>query len=142
MSRFFSKNYSSLVPYVPGEQPKDLSSFVKLNTNESPFPPSDKALAYASENTRPFNLYSDPECVELRKVLAERLELEPDMLLMTNGSDEILNFAFMAFCDQAALDGDPPAAGFFDPHRGLFPGTRYDLHRQSQCADRGGAEPG
>ena len=45
-------------------------------------------------------LYSDTECVELRKTLAERLNVSPDELLMTNGSDEILNFAFMAFCDK------------------------------------------
>ena len=108
MSRFFSKNYSSLVPYVPGEQPKDLSSFVKLNTNESPFPPSDKALAYAAENTRPFNLYSDPECTELVKQLAKTYGVEPENVLCGNGSDEILYFAFAAFCsdDQPAMFAD------------------------------------
>ena len=99
MSRFFSEKYKSLKAYVPGEQPRD-QQYIKLNTNESPFPPHpDVAEAVRQESSR-LRLYSDPECVQLRKVLAERLELEPDMLLMTNGSDEILNFAFMAFCDQ------------------------------------------
>ena len=65
MSRFFSSRYSELVPYVPGEQPADLASFVKLNTNESPFPPSKAALSYAQEHARPSNLYSDPDANEL-----------------------------------------------------------------------------
>ena len=55
MSKFFSSKYSSLTPYVPGEQPSDLSEFIKLNTNESPFPPSKKAMDYALNNTRALN---------------------------------------------------------------------------------------
>ena len=50
MSRFFSARYDRLVPYTPGEQPKILN-LTKLNTNECPFPPSDKALAYAAAHT-------------------------------------------------------------------------------------------
>lgn len=99
MSRFFSSKYSALEPYTPGEQPQDMSRFVKLNTNESPFPPSQKAVDFALNNTRALNLYSDPNCVELTKKLADTYKVDPDMVLATNGSDEILNFAFMAFTD-------------------------------------------
>ena len=100
MSRFFSKKYEALKPYVPGEQPSD-GSYIKLNTNESPFLPSDAALGYAAEHVRTFNLYSDPDCTELKDILAQKLGLEKEDLVIGNGSDEILNFAFMAFCDDS-----------------------------------------
>ena len=99
MSRFFSSKYSALEPYVPGEQPSGMSEYVKLNTNESPFPPSATAKEYALRSTRALNLYSDPDSVELTKAIAETYGVERNMVLATNGSDEILNFAFMAFTD-------------------------------------------
>lgn len=99
MSRFFSEKYSTLVPYTPGEQPQD-RKYVKLNTNESPFPPS-KAVAEAVEKEAGrLQLYSDPECVALRKKAAEVFGVNDDEIIMTNGSDEVLNFAFMAFADE------------------------------------------
>ena len=99
MSRFFSSKYSNLEAYVPGEQPKDMK-YIKLNTNESPFPPSEKALEAARAEAGRLQLYSDPECTPLVKKAAEVFEISKDCILMTNGSDEILNFAFMAFCDR------------------------------------------
>lgn len=99
MSRFFSEKYSTLVPYTPGEQPQD-RKYVKLNTNESPFSPS-KAVAEAVEKeAEKLQLYSDPECVALRKKAAEVFGVNDDEIIMTNGSDEVLNFAFMAFADE------------------------------------------
>lgn len=98
MSRFFSEKYASLVPYVPGEQPKK-KQYIKLNTNESPFPPSPLAVSMAAQAAEHFELYSDPECSELVKTTCEQLDISKDEILFTNGSDEILNFAFMAFCD-------------------------------------------
>ena len=98
MSRFFSKKYKDLEPYTPGEQPKDMK-YIKLNTNESPFPPSKKAVEYASSEAEKYQLYSDPECDILVEKAAELFGVEKDCILFTNGSDEILNFAFMAFCD-------------------------------------------
>ena len=99
MSRFFSDKYMDLTPYTPGEQPRD-QQFVKLNTNENPYPPLPAVAKAVAEASGKLYLYSDTECTELRKALAKRLNVSTDELLMTNGSDEILNFAFMAFCDK------------------------------------------
>ena len=114
MSRFFSNKYKNLTPYTPGEQPKDMK-YLKLNTNESPFPPSEKAIAAASEASKNLQLYPDPECRVLTEKLAETLGVDYSEVLVTNGSDEILNFAFMAYCD-----GSHPAI-FPDITYGFYP---------------------
>jgi len=98
MSRYLSEKYGDLVPYTPGEQPKD-RRYLKLNTNESPFPPSPKAIAAAAEAAGTLQLYSDPECARLREALAEVCGVGAENVVCSNGSDEILDFAFMAFCD-------------------------------------------
>lgn len=114
MSRFFSKKYDKLIPYTPGEQPKD-TQYIKLNTNESPFPPSPIAVRMAAEAARNLHLYSDPECRDLVGKAAEVFGVDPDEILFTNGSDEILNFAFMAF-------GDPS-------HPFAFPDISYGFYK-------------
>lgn len=98
MSRFFSSKYKDLTPYTPGEQPKE-QQYIKLNTNESPFPPSPRAQAEVALAAQGLQLYSDPTCKKATEALAKQLGVEFDEVLLTNGSDEILNFAFMAFCD-------------------------------------------
>ena len=100
MSRFFSEKYQQLTPYVPGEQPKDMR-YVKLNTNESPFPPSPRAQQRAQEALQNLQLYSDPECRDLTQKAAQVWNVGTKNIVFGNGSDEILNFAFMAFCDAA-----------------------------------------
>ena len=99
MSRFFSQKYKALKPYTPGEQPKE-RKFVKLNTNESPFPPSPSAIKRAREEAERLMLYSDPECRDLTEKMAESFGVDKASVIMTNGSDEVLNFAFMAYCDE------------------------------------------
>ena len=99
MSRFFSHRLSELVPYTPGEQPRDMQ-YIKLNTNESPFPPSPSVIRAAEAEAGRLQLYSDPTCRELVDKMAEILSVPADHVVMTNGSDEVLNFAFMAFADE------------------------------------------
>ena len=99
MSRFFSTRYRSLTPYTPGEQPQDMQ-YVKLNTNESPFPTSKKAAEEAARAAERLQLYSDPECRLLTGKFCEVFGVEPNEVIFTNGSDEVLNFAFMAWCDE------------------------------------------
>ena len=99
MSRFFSNKYSSLTPYTPGEQPKD-RKFIKLNTNESPFPPSERVIKAATQQAGMLQLYSDPEATAATEKLAEVYGVKKENVILTNGSDEVLNFAFMAFADE------------------------------------------
>ena len=99
MSRYFTDRFASLEPYTPGEQPRDMQ-YVKLNTNESPFPPSAGVAAAVAEECGKLRLYSDPESTALRQKLAEIYGVKPQQVLATNGSDEALNFAFMAFADE------------------------------------------
>ena len=99
MKEFWSRRIRDAVPYTPGEQPKD-RKFIKLNTNECPYPPSHKVLTAIQEaaNDR-LRLYPDPECRELRAAIAKREGLKPEQVFCGNGSDEILAFAFQAFFD-------------------------------------------
>ena len=105
MSRFFSDKFAELTPYTPGEQPQD-KQYIKLNTNESPFPPSANAQAAAAEAAASLQLYPDPTCRLLRERLAAVHGLTADEVVVTNGSDEVLSFAFMAFCDHGAAFPD------------------------------------
>ncbi|UOO37729.1 histidinol-phosphate transaminase [Oscillospiraceae bacterium CM] len=115
MSRFLSKRLSDLVPYVPGEQPTDMA-YIKLNTNESPYPPSPMVLErLVSAALDKLNLYPDPTGKALRQKIAAQYGLEPENVFLSNGSDEALAFAFMAFCDEKT-----PAA-FADVTYGFYP---------------------
>lgn len=99
MKEFWSKRIRDTVPYVPGEQPKD-RKFIKLNTNENPYPPSPKvAQAIAAAANDSLRLYPDPECSALRQAVAKREGLKPEQVFCANGSDEALAFAFQAFFD-------------------------------------------
>ena len=72
MIDFISREAFRLAPYTPGEQPQN-QEYMKLNTNESPFPPSEKVIrAVMEEQVQRLNLYSDPSCKNLHRVLAER----------------------------------------------------------------------
>ncbi|MGM9619378.1 MAG: histidinol-phosphate transaminase [Oscillospiraceae bacterium] len=98
MSRFLSPESAALEPYTPGEQPQNIP-YNKLNTNESPFPPSERVLeALSREEARKLRLYSDPTCAGLTGALAKRYGLKEENVIAGNGSDEILAFAFRAFC--------------------------------------------
>ena len=113
MSRFFSDKYAFLEPYTPGEQPQD-KRYIKLNTNESPFPLSPLAAKEAEKASQRMQLYPDLECGELVKTAAVVFDLREDEILFTNGSDETLNFAFMAYCD--------------DAHPAIFPNITYGFY--------------
>lgn len=99
MSKFLNERISALSPYTPGEQPKDME-YIKLNTNESPFPPSKKGIELAKDGASISQLYPDPDCTALTKLVADSIGVKKENVIMVNGSDEVLNFAFMAYCDE------------------------------------------
>ncbi len=102
MSRFLNSRYTSLEAYTPGEQPRDMQ-YIKLNTNESPYPPSPSVIAAINTaEVEKLKLYSDPTAAELKAAIAEEYGLESSNVFVSNGSDDILNFAFMAFCEGTA----------------------------------------
>ncbi len=98
MSRFFSSKLNKLTAYTPGEQPKDMQ-YIKLNTNESPYPPAQNVLDAVSGEVENLALYPDPECSILREEIAKIYNVKAENVLVSNGSDDILNFAFAAFGD-------------------------------------------
>ncbi|MBQ9197996.1 MAG: histidinol-phosphate transaminase [Clostridia bacterium] len=114
MSRFLSAKHAGMKPYVPGEQPQDMQ-YIKLNTNESPFPPAPAVAKAAEAEAVRCNLYSDPVCRIVRERLAERYEVGLNNVLLTNGSDEALNFIILAYGDERH-----PFA-FCDVTYGLYP---------------------
>jgi histidinol-phosphate aminotransferase len=115
VSRLWSRKATAVTPYVPGEQPQD-RRYIKLNTNENPYPPS-PAVEAALRGFEPatLRLYPDPASHVLRAALSERHGLSPDRIFVGNGSDEILAFAFQAFFDPApeGTAPDPAAVVFF-----------------------------
>jgi histidinol-phosphate aminotransferase len=95
MSRFWNPDLQNLSPYVPGEQPQ-LEKLVKLNTNESPYGPSPKALAaIAQANNDNLRLYPDPDAKDLKEVIAKHHGITPNQVFVGNGSDEVLAHVFI-----------------------------------------------
>ena len=103
MGKFWSDKIKEIEPYTPGEQPKD-KKYIKLNTNENPYPPSAKVIEkIESMNLKDLKLYPDPDVTELRKVITEYFsnkindKITHKQVFIGNGSDEILAFIFMTF---------------------------------------------
>lgn len=96
MSKFWSKRVQALDPYTPGEQPQD-QQYIKLNTNENPYPPSPEAIkamrAASDENMR---LYPDPNCRSLKQAIADYYALPIEQVFVGNSSDEVLAHTFVA----------------------------------------------
>lgn len=132
MSRFLSDKFADIEPYTPGEQPQN-RSYIKLNTNESPYPPSPKVLEAllgvtaggvdggGSGEVDKLRLYSDPEVKELCGAIAEFYGVKVSQVIAGNGSDEILAFAFLAFGDEGRPVRFPAVSyGFYPVFSQLF----------------------
>ena len=117
MSRYLMDKYQPLVAYTPGEQPRDMQ-YVKLNTNENPYPPVPGVTEAVMAEAGRLELYSDPVCIDLRDALAARYGVARQNIFVSNGSDDILNFAFMAFGSPRAYFPDI-SYGFYPVYAGL-----------------------
>ncbi|AQS09717.1 histidinol-phosphate aminotransferase [Clostridium saccharobutylicum] len=115
MSKYWNETVNNIEPYIPGEQPKD-KKYIKLNTNENPYPPSKKAIE-AMENVinDDLKLYPDPTCSELISEIAVKYGVDEDEVFVGNGSDEVLAFSFMTF--------------FSREKRILFPDISYTFYK-------------
>jgi histidinol-phosphate aminotransferase len=104
MNTYLDDRFAGLEEYTPGEQPKD-QVYIKLNTNESPYPPGPATVAAVTDAAAAarLRLYSDPDSTALKKAIAGLYGLESSNVFVSNGSDDILNFAFMGFCQSGVL---------------------------------------
>jgi histidinol-phosphate aminotransferase len=148
MNRYWSQTVKNISPYTPGEQPKD-RKYIKLNTNENPYPPSPKAIEaikLAADET--LRLYPDPTCDELRAAIANCHNLKKEQVFTGNGSDELLAFAFPAFFEQAGkpvlfaevtYSFYPVYAAFFNTNYKLIPvDEEFDIPIEEYYQDNGG----
>ncbi|MBP3454439.1 MAG: histidinol-phosphate transaminase [Clostridia bacterium] len=108
-----------LVPYTAGEQPKD-RQFIKLNTNENPYPPSPKVAEAIEGLCDSLRLYPDMEATQLREAIAQVNGVEPEMVFCGNGSDEVLAFAFAAFFAGKRLLTPDVTYSFYPVYANLF----------------------
>lgn len=129
MSRLWSACVHRLTPYVPGEQPRR-PGLVKLNTNESPYPPSPAVhaaiLAELGTDAAALRLYPDPQAVALREVIAARERVDPVQVFVGNGSDEVLAFAFQGLLAQAQPLRFPDVTYSFYPSWCRLYGIRFE----------------
>ena len=106
MSRFLNSKFNSLDPYDTSEELESMNGYVRLNTNESPFEPSVNVIKAARSAAGTLNFYPDPDCTKLREKLAALMNVKPSEIVFGNGSDEILNILFIAFCEHGAAFPD------------------------------------
>ncbi len=120
-SKYWSGLVDQLDPYVPGEQPKQLD-LIKLNTNENPYPPSPKVLeALSKDAIDNLRLYPDPANAQLKQAIAKHYDISEQQVIVGNGSDEVLAFAFQAFFKQDKPLLFPDITyGFYTVYCGLF----------------------
>lgn len=115
MSKFLKNAYENFVSYTPGEQRND-GDYIKLNTNESPYAPAPAVLdALTRADMEALRLYPDPTGKALKEKLAQLYDVAPENIFLSNGSDDILNFAFMAFVDDDEAIAFPEITYSFYP---------------------------
>jgi len=120
---YLSALAKGITPYVAGEQPQD-KRYIKINTNENPYPPSPKALeAIQGALDDRLRLYPDPHCTSLSQAIADAEGLKPEQVYIGNGSDEVLAVCFQAFFNPGSTVLFPDITYSFYPVYGAL----YDI---------------
>ena len=129
MKNFLSDKAKSIEPYTPGEQPKD-KKYIKLNTNESPYPPSPNVKKVITESSfDDLRLYPDPNVSDLKKEISKLYNIKEDNIFIGNGSDEILAFSFMAFFNRGDKVYYPNITySFYSVYSSLFDLNEQKIH--------------
>ena len=109
-----SESVSGHKPYIPGQQPQLNDQTIKLNTNENPYPPSPRIANRIGKHIDKLQLYPDSSCSELRNIIAQLHNVDPDQVIIGNGSDDILNLCTRCFSDASK------SIGFFEPSYSLY----------------------
>jgi histidinol-phosphate aminotransferase len=148
MNKYWSKAVRNITPYIPGEQPRN-RKYIKLNTNENPYPTSPRvleAIRLATDET--LRLYPDPTCDELRVTIAEHYNLQKEQVFVGNGSDELLAFSFPAFFEpvgnpilfaEVTYSFYPVYAAFFNTTYRLIPvDEEFNISEEGYYQDNGG----
>ncbi len=125
--KYWNKKLREMTEYLPGEQPVDTDTVIKLNTNENPFPPSKSVLeAVVKSANESLRLYPDPTATTVRKIFAAQNGIAPDNCMVSNGSDELFTLIFRGFVEQE------DTAAFAYPSYSLYytmaelAGVKYD----------------
>jgi histidinol-phosphate aminotransferase len=129
MSRFWSDRIGKIQPYVPGDQPEDPSVWVKVNTNENPYPPSPRVieavLKEMGQDGAKLRLYPSADAAPFLDAVCELHGLQRSQVFAGNGSDEILAFSFLAFWDKDRPVSAPAVTYSFYPVYANIFGIRY-----------------
>ena len=113
--KFWNTTLKNMKEYIPGEQPENISEYIKLNTNENPFPASKLALEAIMKHTEKLNRYPEPTSDSLRQVFAQMNDIGINNIFTSNGSDEIFTLIFRGFADKKTPTAFPyPSYSLYD----------------------------
>ncbi|HPS87785.1 MAG TPA: histidinol-phosphate transaminase [Spirochaetota bacterium] len=114
--KYWNKTLKSMDEYIPGEQPADLDEYIKLNTNENPFPPFESVLKALAQNLNgSLKRYPDSKAIKVREIFAEQNGLKPENVFAGNGSDEIFTLIFRGFIEKNGIAAFPyPSYSLYD----------------------------
>ncbi len=127
MMKYWNKTLKSMNEYIPGEQPADNEDYIKLNTNENPFPPFESVIkAIAGHLNGGLKKYPDSKAVKLREIFAEQNGIKPENVFVGNGSDEIFTLIFRGFIESNGTAAFPyPSYSLYDT-LAQSAGIKYD----------------